>query len=196
MEQKIIRAPRQLVDKLPDNAVEIPGVREAWATPEGDIFSAACGKLLKLRFRLNSSGYWQVGLIDCEGVRTSFLVHRILACLFVAGDLSLTVDHIDGDRRNNKLDNLRWITRTENSRQGMARHPEKMRLARSKHARRVRGTSLDSGAIAEYPSVVLASVAMRAAKADHLYKSAPCGSNISRAIQSGKPAYGHRWEYL
>ena len=196
MKQRTPQTPRQIVDKLPENAVPIPGVREAWASPAGGIFSAASGRLLKLRFRRNSSGYMQVGLIDSAGVRKSFLVHRILANLFVAGDLSLTVDHIDGDRQNNKLENLRWITRRENSRLGMERHPEKMRIAWSSGALRVRGTSVHTGTAVEYASVVLAATAMRAAKSRYQYRSSPCGSNISKSIREGKAAYGHRWEYL
>ena len=43
-------------------------------------------------------------------------VHRLMAEAFIEGDCSLTVDHIDGDKLNNRLDNLEWVTLSENTR--------------------------------------------------------------------------------
>lgn len=48
----------------------------------------------------------------------SFYVHRILAYLFLGLDInnnSLFVEHIDNDRTNNNIDNLKIITRGQNS---------------------------------------------------------------------------------
>ena len=43
------------------------------------------------------------------------LYHRILAKHFIPNPENLQeVDHIDRDKTNNSLDNLRWVTRTEN----------------------------------------------------------------------------------
>ena len=43
-------------------------------------------------------------------------VHRIIATAFLGNpiDASYVVDHIDTNRRNNRSDNLRWVTRFEN----------------------------------------------------------------------------------
>jgi hypothetical protein len=46
----------------------------------------------------------------------SYLVHRLVALAFFGSPptpLHTTVDHIDGDVDNNRIDNLRWATQTE-----------------------------------------------------------------------------------
>jgi hypothetical protein len=49
-----------------------------------------------------------------------YLVHRLEACAFLGYplDSELTVNHKDGNRRNNSIDNLEMITRAENIRHG------------------------------------------------------------------------------
>ena len=44
-------------------------------------------------------------------------VHRLIADAFVAGrtEEKRFVDHIDGDKKNNSIDNLEWVTPAENT---------------------------------------------------------------------------------
>lgn len=60
-------------------------------------------------------GYQQVSL-SRGNIRTTAYVHRLVAVAFL-GDFSETseVCHNDGDRLNNKIDNLRWDTRSGNA---------------------------------------------------------------------------------
>lgn len=62
----------------------------------------------------NGKGYLITGLMF-EGKRITKAKHRLLAEAFIPNPNNLAeVDHIDTDRQNNKLDNLRWVTHGEN----------------------------------------------------------------------------------
>jgi hypothetical protein len=62
-------------------------------------------------------GYLRVSLQHKKGtkVRTeTWLVHRLVATMFIPGDTSLHVAHKDGNKINNNIENLEWVTRTQN----------------------------------------------------------------------------------
>ena len=61
---------------------------------------------------LNIWGYLQVNLSE---TRKTVLVHRLVAEAFIPNPLGLRdVDHIDGNKSNNRVENLRWVTHKEN----------------------------------------------------------------------------------
>jgi len=52
-----------------------------------------------------------------NGKRKQFKIHRLLALHFIENpENKPCVDHIDGDSLNNNINNLRWVTKSENSR--------------------------------------------------------------------------------
>lgn len=57
-----------------------------------------------------SNGYLGVKL----GRKNVKLVHRLVAQAFIAGDTSLQVNHKDGNRTNNVVSNLEWVTASAN----------------------------------------------------------------------------------
>jgi hypothetical protein len=67
-------------------------------------------KLIKQVIR---KGYLRVGLSK-DGFRKFFTVHRLVAMAFMPnGNFSLTINHKDGNKRNNLIENLEWCTRSE-----------------------------------------------------------------------------------
>ena len=60
------------------------------------------------------SGYKAVTLVK-EGVKKNLLVHRLVALTFIYNsENKLTINHIDGNSKNNHVSNLEWCTQKEN----------------------------------------------------------------------------------
>ena len=79
----------------------------------GIVFSLK-GKKKELKGKICNSGYRQV-LINHKGIKKYFLVHRLVISVFKNNkENKRTVNHIDGDKLNNKLSNLEWSTDKEN----------------------------------------------------------------------------------
>lgn len=70
----------------------------------------------KLSHTKDRSGYVTVSLVNDLGKSTKWYVHRLLWTAFVGEiGIRMEIDHIDGNRSNNSLDNLRIVTSKENS---------------------------------------------------------------------------------
>ena len=62
----------------------------------------------------NNKGYWVVNLW-VEGKLYHRQIHRLLAETFIPNPENLPyINHIDGDKTNNSLDNLEWCTHSHN----------------------------------------------------------------------------------
>ena len=70
------------------------------------------GKILSLN-GISSSGYITVGL--CKGDVNTHSIHKLVGAAFLEKDLTRSyINHIDGDRLNNKVSNLERCTQREN----------------------------------------------------------------------------------
>src|SRR5512139_2131601 len=71
----------------------------------------------KSRIRKAHIGTWgyMIVCLSKENIDIKFSVHRLVLMSFTGGDRKgLDVRHLDGDRTNNRLENLAWGTRTDN----------------------------------------------------------------------------------
>lgn len=60
-------------------------------------------------------GYCRLS-VKINGIKKHFPVHRLVAIAFIPNPLNKSqVDHIDCDKTNNRVDNLRWVSNKENS---------------------------------------------------------------------------------
>lgn len=70
----------------------------------------------KMTQSLDSTGYYCMYFSN-NNKRSSVRVHRIIAKAFIPNpDNKKTVNHIDGNKLNNNIDNLEWCTQKENVR--------------------------------------------------------------------------------
>ena len=84
--------------------------------PNGDIESYQ-GKnpIIKKTF-MSNIGYVRITL-NKNGVQKKFSIHRLVAIHFIDNPNGYCdVDHIDRDKQNNNLQNLRWVTQSINNR--------------------------------------------------------------------------------
>lgn len=79
----------------------------------GEIYSSYKNGLLVPRLRKD-------GYLDISLGGKSYLVHRLVTGAFL-GESELEVNHKDGDKKNNKIENLEYVTRSENIRHSIYR---------------------------------------------------------------------------
>ena len=76
------------------------------------------GKIRILKQCWDSDGYCRVALFPKEGLRRkskSAFVHRLVGAAFIPNpEQKAEIDHINGTRNDNRVENLRWATRKEN----------------------------------------------------------------------------------
>jgi hypothetical protein len=78
----------------------------------GSIYSSRIKKIMKVR--KSNSGYMCV-VLKKDNKYKGLFIHRLLAINFIDNPLNLEqVNHIDGDKLNNAIENLEWCTRSQN----------------------------------------------------------------------------------
>lgn len=71
-------------------------------------------RVLILKEKTNRYGYKMIALSNENG-RKCFTIHRLVAKAFIDNKSNYNeVNHIDGNKSNNKFNNLEWCTRRDN----------------------------------------------------------------------------------
>ncbi len=96
----------------------IPGFDGYYCSKDGIVYSIRTrwGTLHRLKPELTKYGYHRVDVtLDCKK-RTSRHVHRLVALSWLSpADTSLHVCHINGNKLDNRAENLKWATQAENN---------------------------------------------------------------------------------
>lgn len=83
-----------------------------YADREGRIFGPSGRQLIPY---LNNSGYSILNMLDDTCHKTTKSVNRLVALAWLPNPHGLSdTDHIDRDKANNKVENLQWLSHTEN----------------------------------------------------------------------------------
>ena len=116
-------------------AAMIPNHFGFMATVDGEIIGKR-GKPLK--GYIDRCGYREV-LLSENGKTKSYLVHRLILATFkpVSDTESYDVNHKNGNKLDNRLENLEWCTRSENIKHAYSTGLERKRCGEEHHAHKL-----------------------------------------------------------
>ncbi|WP_407391604.1 HNH endonuclease [Carnobacterium jeotgali] len=129
---------------------EIQGFEAYLVSDMGNVFSKASNK--EISKHVVNRGYYRVNLWKNGKGKTAY-VHRLVLQTFGEGYEKETVNHIDGNKLNNHINNLEWSTYSENN-----KHAIDTGLNGSKQRRNKKGSiqveqrDLNGNLIETYPS--------------------------------------------
>ena len=153
---------------------------------EGRYAITSCGKVwsyYRNRFmkpETTKNGYNRVILLDSNGNRKHYLIHRLVAEAYLPNPYNLPcVNHKDEVRTNNYLNNLEWCDYSYNNQYG-----DRIKKVSDKTSKKVKQMTMDGIVIKVWDSAAEAS---RELGICQVYRAA----NGAR-----KSAGGYKWEYV
>ncbi len=136
----------------------------------------------------NGRGYMYVHLY-ADGVFQTCLIHRLVAESFIPNtNCGLEVDHINTIRNDNRVENLKWVSSSENNLNPITRNKNFEAQPKGKNhpnSKRVLQYSLDGTFIKEWGS---AGEVHRSLGIDQSFLSACCRGKY-------KTGFGFKWKY-
>lgn len=136
-----------------------------------------------LKGRLSKSGYLQVSIRnDLTGKQENQYIHRLVAFHWIDNPKNKKeVNHKDGNKLNNSVDNLEWVTSSENQ-----IHRQKVLRKNKTSQRKIGRYDKDNNLLQEYDSILSAAKSFGKSRV-----------NIDNVLQGKqKTAYSFIWKYL
>lgn len=152
----------------------------------GNVRSLLRNNVRNLAFRNHKNGYYTV-LLWRDGKQKSYTVHRLVALAFIPNNDGFTdVNHIDENKKNNRVDNLEWCTHKENVQKYNANHLRHGCVRNGKHkGKKIIQLTLNGEFIREWPNS--RTVFRETGMSD--WSVSQCCRGI------WKTAYGFKWRY-
>ena len=110
----------------------------------------------------NSKG-WYLSISLCKGkIRRTYKIHQLVAqCFLPNPNGKIQINHIDMNKQNNIVDNLEWVTCSENMKHASETNPSFLKgmIKRNQfiNPKRIRQFDFDGNFIAEYANARIAS---------------------------------------
>jgi|GWRWMinimDraft_13_1066021.scaffolds.fasta_scaffold22937_1 hypothetical protein len=90
-----------------------------YITEDAKIISKRCKKEKELKQNLGPYGYLRVGMQTPDGRMEVHRIHRLMMLTYGGeppkGMKDPTVDHINGDKVDNRIENLQWLSNADNA---------------------------------------------------------------------------------
>lgn len=141
-----------------------------------------------MKTALDRSGYLKICLTDSKHKKHTIKIHRLVAENFIPNtENKEQVNHIDGNKENNRVDNLEWCSQSENMIHAFKNNLiHRGKGKESPRARAVNQYSLDGKFIKRWDCIADAERELKLSK-----------NNISTCCKGKrKTAHGFKWEYF
>jgi hypothetical protein len=143
----------------------------------GNVRNVDTSRILKQKD--NGNGYLKVGLYK-NGKGKNFKVHRLVAIMFIPNPNNYdTVDHINHNKHDNRVENLRWLPLKENQSDGG-------KVTGQKYAKKVKCINQKTKEVKVFDSI------QQASKETGLNQA----NIVSCCKGKRKTCGGYHWEYV
>lgn len=94
---------------------EIPGFDDYFISTNGIIISKKRKTTITMKQKVDKDGYNEIGLFNSDSKKIYRRVHRLVAETYIDNpENKPIINHINGIRNDNRVDNLEWCTASEN----------------------------------------------------------------------------------